>query len=289
LLIKYRNYSTKKTAWSRDAAIVNQMLIPYIKNMKTKSRARMVRRVFRTSAITIAVLFLLVLVVDHVIMPAYVQQGKVTQVPNVVGVPLEDAKVLIIQAGLQPKEAEFKADRQYPEGTVIQQTPQAGAEVKFGRGIYLTISGGEVLVAVPNLRGKSIRDATFDLERFGLKLGDAQYAPSDEFFENTIVSQGLQAGAKVKAGTSIAVVVSLGKTGDRQPVPTVMLKTLTEAEKLLTTGGFSVGKVTYQISLDLLPNTVIEQYPRAGELARIGQPVDLIVAQKAEAKNTLEN
>ncbi len=257
--------------------------------MRTTSRSASLRKYARFTAIIVAACLVFFFLLNNVIMPAYVQQGKVTQVPNVVGMPLEKAKQALVQAGLTPKESEYKVDRTYPEGTVILQTPQPGAEVKFGRGIYLTISGGELLVAVPNLRGKSIRDATFDLERFGLKLGQPQYAASDEFFENTVISQDPQEGSKVKAGTVIGVVVSIGRTGDRQPVPTVTLKTLTEAERLLTTGGFTVGKVTYQISLDLLPNTVIEQFPRAGELARVGHAVDLIVAQKSETSTTREN
>ncbi len=257
--------------------------------MRTTSRNASLKRIARNAAIVLAACVIFFLILDNIIMPAYVQQGKVTQVPNVVGMPLEKAKQALVQADLTPKEAEFKVDRQYPEGTVILQTPQAGAEVKFGRGIYLTISGGEPLVAVPNLRGKSLRDATFDLERYGLKLGQPDYAASDEFFENTVISQEPAEGTKVKAGTVIGVVVSIGRTGDRQPVPTVTLKTLTEAEHLLTTSGFTLGKVTYQISLDLLPNTVIEQFPRSGDLAKVGQAVDLIVAQKSEPSTSREN
>jgi beta-lactam-binding protein with PASTA domain len=247
------------------------------------------RRIGKILFILLIAGIILFVIFDDVVMPAYVQQGKTTRVPNVVGMPLEHAKAAITQAGLQPKEAEYKQDKQYPEGTIALQNPLPGSEVKFGRGVYLTISGGEALVMVPNLRGKSVRDATFALERYGLKLGQIEYAPSDSAFENTVVAQEIQADSRVRSGSAINVIVSQGKTADRIAVPAVMLKTLGEAEKILNGAGFNVGKVTYQVSLDLLPNTVIEQYPRPGELAPRAARIDLIIAQKADKKSPFEN
>jgi serine/threonine-protein kinase len=247
------------------------------------------RRLARVLFILLIVTIVLFVLLDDVIMPAYVEQGKTTRVPNVMGMTLDEAKKVIIQAGLQPKEAEYKQDKQYPEGTIALQNPLPGAEVKFERGVYLTISGGEALVVVPNLRGKSVRDATFNLERFGLKLGRVEYQPSDSLFENTVIALEIQADTRVRSGTAVNVIVSQGKTADRLAVPSVTLKTLTEAERILNGGGFNVGKVTYQVSLELLPNTVIEQYPRPGELAPRAARIDLIIAQKADKKSPFEN
>jgi beta-lactam-binding protein with PASTA domain len=53
---------------------------------------------------------------------------------------------------------------------------------------------------------------------------------------------------------------------------------------VLTDTGFRTGKITYQINLDLLPNTILDQYPHAGELMQMGAAIDLIVAQKTEMK-----
>jgi beta-lactam-binding protein with PASTA domain len=235
------------------------------------------------------ILVVLFFIIDGIVMPFYVQKGKITKVPNVVGMPLEDAKKKIREAGLDPKKAEYKAEKKYEIGTVISQNPSAESEVKYGRGIYLIVSGGEDLVEVPGLRGKSIREATFSLERHDLKIGNISYEPSDEIFENTIIRQTPPAKAKIREGGYIDVVVSQGKGTNAHLIPDVSMKTLTEAEKILTNAGFQVGKVTYQINMDLLPNTVLEQYPRAGELIQLGQAVDLIVAQKAELKTKDEH
>lgn len=252
-------------------------------------RRLQIKKLLKLSAIVIGALLLLFFLVDDVVMPRYTQQGKTTRVPSVVGLTLEEAKKVLRESGLDPKESEFRPDKQYPVGTVALQNPPADADVKFGRGVYLTVSGGEVLVAVPVLRGKSLRDATFNLERFGLKLGSIQYEASEELFENTIISQEIAAGTRVKNGTVVNVTVSQGRSSNKQPAPNVVLKTLTEAEKMITRSGFKVGNLTYQVSLDLLPNTVIEQYPRPGALVTIGQAIDLFVAQKLDKKTNLEN
>jgi len=229
------------------------------------------------------------LIIDNIIMPIYVQKGKTTKVPDVIGLSLEEGQKRLKDAGLEAKLSEYKADKRYAIGTIALQNPSGDTEVKYGRGVYLTISGGEELVTIPSLKGKSVREATFNLEHCGLKLGNIIYEPSDEIFANTIIRQEPIANYKVKSGTRINVIVSQGKSADMHQIPEVTLKTLIEAEKILINDGFQVGKITYQVNLDLLPNTVLEQYPRAGELMPLGQSIDLIVAQKADKKIKVEN
>jgi eukaryotic-like serine/threonine-protein kinase len=247
------------------------------------------KKIIRPLGVIVVIGFILVVLIDNFIMPSYVQRGKTTTVPDVIGLPIGEAKKKLLDIGLEPKEAEYKTDKRYKIGTVILQNPNAESEVKYGRGVYLTISGGEELVDVPNVRGKSIREAAFNLERCGLKLGFISYEPSEDIFPNTIIRQEIQPNNKVTSGSQIDVIVSQGRSTDMRLVPDVSSKTLTEAEKVLTNRGFRIGKITYQINLDLLPNTILEQYPRAGVLMQLGTVIDLIVAQKTEMKTKSEN
>ena len=245
--------------------------------------------VLKRLAIAAAVLLVLFFIVDDIVMPRYVQQGESTKVPNVLGLPFDEAVRILDDAGLEGKKAEVRPDKQVPEGCVAVQIPLAGSEVKFGRGIYLTVSGGETLMAVPGLRGRSLRDATLTLERFGFKLGTVTYQVSTEFPENTVIDQGVPEGTNVKAGALISVIASQGPSADRVPVPNVVRKPLSEAEHLILQTGLKVGNITYQVNNDLLPNTVIDQYPRPGGFASRGQVIDLFVSQKAPQKTNLEN
>jgi eukaryotic-like serine/threonine-protein kinase len=247
------------------------------------------KKILKPSIIIVLIGLILFFLFDSLVMPLYVQRGKTTKVPDVIGLTLEDAKQKIIEAGLDPKEAEYKNDKRYKIGTVTMQNPMAESEVKQGRGVYLTISGGEELVDVPNLKGKSVREAVFNLEKFNLKLGSISYEPSEEIFANTIIRQEILPGLKIRSGNLINVTVSQGRSSDKQPVPDITLKTLNEAEKILTDNGFRIGKMTYQTNVDILPNTILEQNPRSGELMQLGQPIDLVVAQKTDTLKKVEN
>ena len=215
----------------------------------------------KSFAILCGVLLVLFFIVDDIVMPRYVQQGETTKVPSVVGMNVEVALQMLEEAGLEGKQAEIRADKTVPEGAVAAQIPAAGSEVKFGRGVYLTVSGGETLTAVPGLRGKSVRDAALTLERFNLKLGDVTYQVSTSFPENTVIDQAIPPGTKP----------------------------LAEAERILIQAGLKPGNITFQVNNNLLPNTIIDQYPRPGGFAAAGQGIDLFVSQRADQKTNLEN
>lgn len=251
------------------------------KNIKAKD--------LRTPAIVVAALVVFFYFFDNIIMPRYVQQEKTTTVPSVVGRPVDEAIQALSQAGLLGKKSDTRTDKQYPEGTVVVQNPPAGTVVKFGRGVYLTISGGEPMVNVPSLRGRSLRDATFALERFGLVLGNARYEVSEEYPQGTIIDQDTPENTVVPAGRIINVVVSQGKSADQVPVPDVVKKSFSQAERIIIQAGLRIGNITYQINTELLPNTVIDQFPKAGELVPSSRAIDLVVAQKGEKPNDLQN
>src|SRR5512136_577837 len=88
----------------------------------------------------------LFVLLNYVALPIYVNHGGPLTVPNVTDVPLSDARVLLEKAGLQPVEAETRPDPDRPLGTVIFQNPSPQSVVKKGRRVYLTVSGGEILV-----------------------------------------------------------------------------------------------------------------------------------------------
>lgn len=235
--------------------------------------------------IAVAVFF----VMDDIVMPRYVQQGETTYVPDVVGLEEDAALRALEEAGLRPIVSEIRSDRNHPEGAVSSQTPPAGSEVKFGRGVYLTISGGEAPATVPALRGRSLRDARLALERFSLRLGEITYEVSAQFPENTVMDQSIPSGTTVRSGTSITLVVSQGPSADRLPVPNVIRKSYTEAERLILRAGFVVGNVTHQVNNEMLPNTVVDQYPREGHFAARGDAIQLFITQRADTPVTEEN
>jgi eukaryotic-like serine/threonine-protein kinase len=233
-------------------------------------------------------LFVLLFVVcNNVIMPWYVNRVGISTVPNVVGLKFEDSSHLIDSLGLEPRVGDTKLDNKYAAGYVVIQNPLSGSVVKRGRRVYLTISGGEQKFYVPNLRGKSVRDAKLSLERNGLILGDTELSPSDELPENTIIDQSLPPGVEVKKNSAISIVVSQGKITDKITVPNVVGRSYSEAEKILGEAGLKIGQITYQASSILLPNTVVDQFPRNGEIVAYGEKINLFLIKGGEKRKEL--
>lgn len=241
------------------------------------SHKRFIKKIF----LGIALFFLLFVVCNDLILPWYVEHGSTIEVPDVVGMSLDDATRALDSLGLEGRKGDVRTDREHPEGTVVVQNPLAGHAVKKGRRVYLTVSGGEESVNVPSIRGRTLRDATFLLERTGLRLGEVSHEPSEDYPVNTIIEQGHVPGGKVRKDTRINVTVSLGAVSTSVAVPALAGKSLSEAKRILEQAGIALGNVTYIPSADLLPNTVIEQYPQAGELVEAKQAVDLVVVQGA--------
>lgn len=227
-------------------------------------------------------------IVDTFVMPYYVNKGGTLIVPKVVGIKEEQAKRILDSLHLEPRRGEVRQDPSYPEGYVILQNPEAEQVVKSGRRVYLTISGGEQDVIVPSLRGRSIRDAKFALDRAALKQGAIQYQVSIELPEGTIITQDIPAGSKVKKNTYISVIVSAGESIDSIYIPSLIGKTFSEAQKILRDRGLRTGNITFQINEELLPNTVIDQLPRENEVVTTQKDVDLFISQtpdKTKAKS----
>lgn len=240
-------------------------------------------------AIIAVFLALAFFVCNDILMPWIVQRGNITTVPSVVGMPLESAERVLDSLELTPMKADSRASDIYPPGVVIAQTPNPGSTVKRNRRVYLTISGGEQLVPVPHLKGKTVRDAKFALERSNLAMGTIAYVLNDSFPANTIIEQSIQPGTMMRRGARVSIMVSQGASVDRVVVPDVTGKPLTEAGRILANHGLKIGTVSYQPTQMLLPNTVLDQFPRPGEFIEHGLKIDLFVAKSETKKTPLEN
>jgi beta-lactam-binding protein with PASTA domain len=239
---------------------------------------------FKTLYIIFGTAVGLFILFNYVILPIYVRHGSTLTVPDVTGLPLEEAQRTLKAEGLQPVEGGSRSDPKIPPGNVVSQNPPPSAVVKGGRHIYLTISGGEPRALVPELRGRSPRDAKFALERNGLTLGAVEYSSSDLYPENTIMSQSVEPGMELARGQAVGIVVSRGQASGKAAVPGLIGRSVGEADRMLSDVGLKMGNITYQASLDLLPNTIVDQFPRAGDSLAIGGSVDLFVVSAEKPK-----
>ena len=130
---------------------------------------------------------------------------------KVTGNPAATARDMITAHGLEVNpEAKYEFN-ELPEGTVIRQSPEAGAMVKKGDVVTLTISKGIEQVQVPDLRKRTESEAGQLLLDSNLLQGDKSSEYDDNIPEGCIISQSPEAGASVNANSKVSYVVSLGK------------------------------------------------------------------------------
>ncbi len=241
----------------------------------------------KKALIALALFIVFVWLMNSVVMPWYVSSPE-KKVPKVIGMKEETAIQTLKDSDMVPVISDTTYDEQYPIGTIIYQRPNANDVVKVGRRIYLFISGGEPVVSVPMLKGKSLRDARFALERLGLNLGKIDSVASDNP-KYMIFDQQYAVGTPLKKGDSVGVSLSIGSGIGSILVPNLIGKSLTEAQQVLADSSLKVGKINYQQSYSLLPNTVLDQYPSKGSKLNPGDAVDLFVTKAAESGNNNPN
>lgn len=235
--------------------------------------------------IILGILVAVVIIFNLIIMPWYVSADEVT-VPKVIGLSEAEAQKSLSDFNLEPINGGERYNEKYPKGTVIFQKPSAGSMVKEGRRIFLFVSSGIPMVKVPSLKGKNLRDARYTLERMELALGDTIKVESPSP-RDIIIDQQYYEGTEIKKGTKINVTISTGqKTGIS--VPDLLGKSLNEAELIITGAKLKVGKINYQPSISLLPNTVIDQYPSKDNVVQEDTEIDLFVTKNVPIPNEVE-
>jgi eukaryotic-like serine/threonine-protein kinase len=224
---------------------------------------------------------------NNLLMPFYVHSAEV-RIPKVVGMNQNSAIEALEQAGLEPIVGATSFNESVPQGNVILQKPSCYEIVKKGRRVYLYVSGGDPTVQIPSLTGKSVRDAKFLLDQIGLKLGKVTEIASSSP-KGLIVSQEFPVGVSIKRGATISLSVSGGAVSEGNiVVPDLTGKSLAEAEKILADSSLKVGKINYQPSFSLLPNTIIDQYPGKGTKLNAGGAVDLFVTKSVDEDKKAE-
>ena len=187
-------------------------------------------------------------------------------VPNVIGLNIDEAKSLLIDLGLTPIE-DPKVRENASNDIVYDQTPVADTLARQGENVILVYNPGFVPVAVPNLVGLSVQDATNVLKEVGLRLVVDQFIASTDIPANQILVQSPTAGLGARPNSVVTVNVSAGTNTVR--VPDVIGDDQTAASKLL-----SASPLNFVVTIVLEASDVIE----AGRVIRTEPLGDTAVA-----------
>ena len=126
------------------------------------------------------------------------RHGKTVPTPDFTNLTVAQAQELASQSHVHVKVVDSVFVRRLSGGVVYRQQPKAGATVKKGRSIFLTINSVVPRkVVMPNLYGYSVTEARSELQNRGLNLGRLNYVK--DIATNNVLAQSCE-GKEVKAG-----------------------------------------------------------------------------------------
>ncbi|MET8180986.1 Stk1 family PASTA domain-containing Ser/Thr kinase [Streptomyces sp. NPDC005336] len=194
-----------------------------------------------------------------------------SEVPNVVGRPLTEAKRKIADEGLSVGSVTRRFSGETPQGSVLSTSPGPGSVRRPDTAVSIVVSKG-ARVDLPDVVGKSVADAQSTLRGEGFKVKIAQRRVFSEEDKGSVAEQSPAGGGQAAKGDTVTLTVSKGR--QMVEVPDVEGLSVDDARAQLESAGFEV-KVDKPL---LFPgNKVKDQSVNAGEKAPKGSTITIKV------------
>jgi beta-lactam-binding protein with PASTA domain len=152
-----------------------------------------------------------------------------------------------------------------------------GVVVWFGRSVQDFFVPSAQMVLVPAMVGQTRSDAEGECTQLGLQCSVLASQPSDRFPKDVVMSQAPKAGAHVRAGRAVSLVISTGVT--IVPMPDLRYESLRNAGLDLNRLRLQLVKTTAVANDDIPANHVVAQDPPPLSSVREGTKVTLTVSK----------
>lgn len=237
--------------------------------------------VVKAIGIWIVLLVVLAFAVDKLVMPIFSGHFTSTgEVPNLEGMSQEAAEKALTDAGFKYEwleEGRYSA--QIPAGMVLVQMPAAGRTAKLGRTVKLTKSMGLREVEIPDLRGKSQKQASISLSRAGLVQGAIVKGAHQSIPRGVVIRTIPMAGVKARVGDTVKVVISAGVTQGNTLLPDFSGELIDNVYAKIEKLGFKVGSIKRKKDEEnRQPGTVIETMPKYGDYLPPDTKINFVIA-----------
>ncbi len=135
-------------------------------------------------------------------------------VPNVVGLPFDQARVELQGAGFGVSRVDVASD--LATGIVVDQDPSGGSEGAGGTSVTLSVSRGPSTVAVPSVTFQDATVARATLENAGFRVREVIENTTDSSLDGIVTAQDPVDGAQAAPGSLVTLFVGsfTGETTD---------------------------------------------------------------------------
>lgn len=203
------------------------------------------------------------------------EENKEIEVPNLVGRVYDEVVEEYSKQGIEIIKDKVEYSSEQPEGSVISQTPEKGTKTKDKK-IKVVVSKGQKMVEVPDVTGKDIKVATYELEdTLGFKI-EREDVVSEKVASGIIISQDAKKGETLPYGSTIKLQVSKGDGKETVVVPNVLGKTESDAKNALEALGLTVS-VKYSEDKTKSNGVVIAQSYPQNQTLKQGTLVEITV------------
>lgn len=195
----------------------------------------------KTLAATVLAAIIFMFIICWIVFFATVRNPEQVMVPNVVGEDLTSALLEMQAKELYPKIQLRYTDSPDDAGKILTQSPDAGAIVKAGRRISLTVSRGVIVDKVGNYVGQNFDDVKINLQtmftgstRPLIVLAEPAYK-ADPSEAGTIIAQEPAEGTPISTPVTVKLVVSRGPEYENTRVPNIVGMNLASLLKTMST------------------------------------------------------
>ena len=263
-------------------------------NTKSSKAASAVSRLKRypilANIVYIGIVGIALILAVYIGLKAGTRHDRVIEVPNFMGMAIEDAEGVARKSDLNLIVRDSIFDVDLPGGTIVDQLPKTSTvrdvTVKPGRKIYVTVNAyTRRMVEVPYVAKQTLRQALNQIERSGLTISklvyEADMTSTDYVIKQKIGNKEIHPTTqqRIAVGTGVTLHVSYQQQEQYTHTPRLVGLSLQQAKNTLWDNGLNLKNVVYDDSVeDLIARRkarVYKQSSKIGSSQRRGSEVTL--------------
>lgn len=226
---------------------------------------------------------LVVVITTVVLLIPKINSSKQGEIPDVTNYSVTDAIKALQKAGFVVSDEEREeANENVSEGKVSRTTPAAGSKRKEGTEVIIYRSLGDVKITIEDYTGKNASEIRGKLEALKLQViisnKDVPADEQDDYQENIIMGQSVEAGTKLSEGDFITLYIP--NINNVYPDFVAENYSLEEIEDFCADYDVTVNK-KYKVTTDYEDGAVIE-FNRAGKKIVKNSSVTVTIAKAPE-------
>ena len=198
---------------------------------------------------------------------------SMSEVPNLIGTPIEQAREILSEAKLSVQ-MDYQTNIDYPENTVFDQDPTAGAKLEQAETVRLWVSKGTGPMTLIKVIGDSVSEAVRDLEAMGLRVDTVEFEDPVQP-AGQVIDQNPVAVSEITPGTRVILFVSKGPAVEQ--IPDLENRPFLAAMNIISQLGW-LASTSEEASETIPAGLVIRTEPPAQSKLSPGSRVEIVIS-----------